>query len=115
MQLYEELERSLKSWLKLPEDWDGEGAARPNEKSVLDAISFIGALKGFPSLDVEPLMNANGNAGICINTGGLYLEIEFYRDGRFVYFLRRGERESKGEAKMARATWFCNNVLYNDE
>lgn len=115
MQLYEELECSFKSWGKLPENWDGEGATMPNSESIEDAISFVGVMKSFPVVEVEPLMNASGNAGVFINQDGLYLEIEFHRDGRFVYFVRRGDKEIKGEAKMSMAHWFCMNVFDENE
>jgi hypothetical protein len=90
----------LRKFGLLEAGWDGEGADAPNRDSLTDAENFVHAL----SLEVpppEPMLHANGRAGLYWNDGRLYADLEFLGDGRVSYYVeRRDEGKHKGAVKI---------------
>jgi hypothetical protein len=84
----------LRRWVELPDDWDGEGAARPIPNSLREAAAFTRLL---PSARlVEPMLHADGRAGLYLRTGTLYADIEFLGDGRAAYYIESNGDKHKG-------------------
>lgn len=89
----------LRSWGLLTADWDGEGAAMPNVRSLKEAVSFIGLLDE-DSVLPEPMLHASGHAGLFWKDGNLYADIEFLGDGRVAYYIERHGDKHKGVLKF---------------
>jgi hypothetical protein len=85
----------LRRWAGLSVDWDGEGAEAPNKESLKAAADFIRLLPTAIS-DAEPMLHANGRAGLYWNQDDLYADLEFLGDGRIAYFIRHSEDKHKG-------------------
>lgn len=84
----------LRRWIELPEDWDGEGAARPIADSLHEATAFARLLPS--TRPVEPMLHANGHAGLYLRTDTLYADIEFLGDGRAAYYIESNGDKHKG-------------------
>lgn len=85
----------IREWSLLAADWDGEGALIPNARSLRDASLFV-RLLGSGSPTPEPMLHADGNAGLFWNTAGIYADIEFLDGGRIAYFVERRGDKHKG-------------------
>lgn len=85
----------LRRWAALSVDWDGEGADAPNKQSLKAAADFIRLLPTAIS-DAEPMLHANGHAGLYWNQNNLFADLEFVDDGRIAYFIRHSEDKHKG-------------------
>jgi hypothetical protein len=85
----------LRRWLTLAPDWDGEGAAAPIARSIESASDFIRLLPENVA-DAEPMLHANGHAGLFWNENGHYADLEFLGDGRIAYFIQHHEDKHKG-------------------
>lgn len=98
----EEAIGNLRGWSSLEKNWDGEGANIPNPTSLKDAEYFIDLLgKGYSI--PEPMLLANGRAGLYWDEDGLYADLEFLGDGRVTYFIEhRGEGKHKGVVQFRR-------------
>lgn len=91
----EKLIGELRRYVFLDENWDGEGAVKPNPKSLSSAIEFSRLL--VRNIQVpEPIMNANGIAGLYWKNKSLYAELNFLSDGRIAYFIQRKNDKHKG-------------------
>jgi hypothetical protein len=85
----------LRRWLALAPGWDGEGAAAPIALSVESASDFVRLLPE-DIADAEPMLHANGHAGLFWNESGHYADLEFLGDGRIAYFIQHHEDKHKG-------------------
>lgn len=86
----------IRGWISLPSDWDGEGAKSPVTDSIMAAAKFICAMPR--SLQApEPMLHANGKAGLAWHEDDAYGEIEFQNDGSIVYFFNIKGNRHKGE------------------
>ena len=85
----------LRRWATLSANWDGQGATAPRERSVKESVAFVRLLApGIPLPD--PMMHANGRAGLFWQEGDLYADLEFLGDGHMAYFVERGGDKHKG-------------------
>lgn len=84
---YEKIIGEIRSWILLENDWDGEGARQPSEKSIKDAVSFMHLIKESVELP-EPMLHANGNVSFYWNDKGFYADLEFLGNGRIAYFIK---------------------------
>jgi hypothetical protein len=84
----------MRRWVELPEDWDGEGAARPSADSLHEATAFARLLPS--TRPVELMLYANGQAGLYLRTDTLYADIEFLCDGRAAYYIESNRGKHKG-------------------
>ncbi len=85
----------LRRWAEFSSNWDGEGASAPVLSSLDDASDFVRLLSSSVP-DADPMLNADGRAGLYWNNNGLYADIEFLGDGRIAYFVQRNEDRHKG-------------------
>lgn len=95
----EKLQGELRSWGLFRADWDGEGAAMPNARSLQVAVSFVGLLDEDSFLP-EPMLHATGHAGLFWKDNSLYADIEFLGDGRIAYYIERQGDKHKGVLKF---------------
>lgn len=95
----EKIVGEFRRWVGLLADWDGEGAVAPNALSLESASDFIRLLPEALA-DAEPMLNANGRAGLYWNEGGLYADLEFLGDERIAYFIQRHEDKHKGVTRF---------------
>ena len=85
----------MRRWAALSDDWDGQGASAPLEQSVKEAVAFIRMLApGIPLPD--PMVHANGRAGLFWQEGQMYADLEFLGDGRMAYYIERTGDKHKG-------------------
>lgn len=91
----EKLIGELRRYVFLEEDWDGEGASKPNKTSLTSAIEFSRLIGDEIQLP-EPLMNADGTSGLYWKSESLYAELSFLIDGRIAYFIQRKNDKHKG-------------------
>lgn len=96
----EKIVGELRRWVDLSADWDGEGAVAPNALSLESASDFIRLLPEALT-DAEPMLNANGRAGLYWNDNGLYADLEFLGDGRIAYFIQHHEDKHKGLTRFS--------------
>ena len=87
-----ELRKELRSYARLDENWDGDGAKAPSQAAVNDALTF---LAGSPS-DIPPPYpeeGTQGDAGIYwdFKDAQVFAEVTFEGDGTYAYFAVRGE------------------------
>ncbi len=90
----EKLIGEIRSWSAFTADWDGEGSSIPNQLSLEEATNFIRLLPD--TVDVEPMLNANGRAGLYWNIHNFYADLEFLGDGRIAYFIQKSDDKHKG-------------------
>jgi hypothetical protein len=96
----EQIVGDLRKLRLLQAGWDGQGADAPNRVSLLAAEEFMYALSADAPLP-EPMLHANGRAGLYWNDGQLYADLEFLDDGRVSYYIeRRDEGKHKGAVKF---------------
>lgn len=90
----------LRRWGMLESDWDGEGAATPDRNSISSAITFLhlASTKELP----EPMLHANGHAGLLWRSDDLYADIEFLGNARVAYYIERGQGKHKGVVSFDR-------------
>ena len=77
----------LREWRHLNENHDGERARAPDMASLIDAESFVRAWLDL-SLAPEPMLFANGRAGLFWDERGVYADLEFHGKGRLSYFVK---------------------------
>jgi len=85
----------LRRWSFLKANWDGEGAAAPALESLRNAESFVRAYGDIGEVP-EPMLNANGRAGLFWKLNGLYADLEFLGDSRLAYYIERNGDKHKG-------------------
>ena len=85
----------LRRWATLAENWDGEGASTPDKASLKSASNFVRLLT-LAAMDVAPMLNANGRAGLYWNQGDFYADLEFLGDDRIAYFIEKSSDKHKG-------------------
>ena len=91
----ERLVGELRSWSLLTENWDGEGAAAPDARSLKEAVAFI-RLLGEGIVLPEPMLHASGHAGLFWKDDGLYADMKFLGDGHLAYYIERQGDKHKG-------------------
>lgn len=91
----EHLIAELRSWAKLPEDWDGEGASAPIRSSLLAAGDFVCLLTRTSAMP-EPMLHASGRAGLVWTDGVNYAELEFLPQRAIVYYVTGATGKHKG-------------------
>ena len=77
----------LRKWRHLKENYDGERARAPDMASLIDAESFVRAWLDL-SLTPEPMLFANGRAGLFWDERGVYADLEFHGEGRLSYLVK---------------------------
>ncbi|MBI3774594.1 MAG: hypothetical protein HY273_03415 [Gammaproteobacteria bacterium] len=97
--LKEMLVGELRGWGLLNADWDGEGAAAPDARSLKEAVSFI-SLLGESDILPEPMLHSSGHAGLFWKDDSLYADVEFLGDGRAAYYIERQGDKHKGVIKF---------------
>lgn len=95
----EKLVGEMRRWRLLIADWDGEGACAPILSSARQAEAFVRMLN-VPIPLPEPMLHANGRAGLYWNDSRLYADLEFLGDGRMAYFIERNGDKHKGVLKF---------------
>lgn len=95
----ERLIASLRRYIGLGPNWDGEGAATPNLSSLRAASHFACALSD-EVIAPEPMLHASGNAGLVWDEDELYGEIEFLPGNRAAYFFQIGQDKHKGVLQL---------------
>lgn len=89
----------LRRWAGLSVDWDGEGAMAPNGSSIGAASKFIQSLPDDVGV-AEPMLHANGLAGLFWHDENLYADLEFLGDGRIAYFVKNNDDRHKGVVRF---------------
>lgn len=84
----------FRRWNELAANWDGEGAEAPLQNSLREASAFACLLAD--ARVVDPMLHANGHAGLYFRTAELYADIEFLGDGRAAYYVERNGGKHKG-------------------
>jgi len=90
-QLESKLREELRSYTRLGDNWDGEGAKAPSQKAVNDALTF---LDGRPD-DIplpHPEEGADGEVGVYWDNEHtqVFAEVSFEGDGTCAYFAVKG-------------------------
>lgn len=94
----------------LETNWDGEGAEHVDAHSIYEALQFVDKLnpKGLykPTLFGIPISGdmfeaqalAQGTVGLIHNDGGsgLFIDLEFLKDRRIAYFVKRDGHSLRG-------------------
>jgi hypothetical protein len=88
----------FRKWKLLSAGWDGEGAEAPIGHSLDDAVRFTRLLRR--NVIAEPMLFANGRAGLFWRDIGLYGDLEFLGNGRIAYFIERSGDKHKGALKF---------------
>lgn len=96
----EQIVGELRKFRVVEAGWDGQAADAPNMGSLADAENFMHSLPMGAPLP-EPMLHANGRAGLYWNDGQLYADLEFIGDGKVSYYVeRRDEGKHKGVVKI---------------
>ncbi len=95
----EHLISELRSWVKLTENWDGEGASAPINSSLLAASDFVCLLTRASAMP-EPMLHASGRAGLVWTDEVNYAELEFLPQGEIVYYVTGATGKHKGIVKF---------------
>lgn len=91
----EHIAGELRRWQLLPADWDGEGAASPNPRSLGEAVALVRLLPTTMALP-SPMLHSSGRAGLFWKTERLYADLEFLGDTRLAYYIERNGDKHKG-------------------
>lgn len=91
----EKIVGELRRFSALKDNWDHDGALAPIQSSLRQAISFVRLWEG-EDIPLEPTVNANGRAGLCMNDEHGYADLEFIGDKRVAYYIERNEDKHKG-------------------
>ena len=91
----ENLAGEIRQFKSYEDNWDGEGAAKPNAQSISDVVSFIGLLDDRKVVP-ESMLLSSGNVALYWNEGGVYADIEFLGDDRIAYFIKNNGDKHKG-------------------
>lgn len=76
-------------YLKLNEDWDGEGSNPANPASVESALNLTPLLATIDGLEVpEPMLHSSGNVGLYWSNSSHYVELELSPNVGIVYFFQ---------------------------
>lgn len=96
---HEKIAGAIREWALLSSNWDGEGASKPNQRSLREATIFLHLLdRGMPI--PEPMLLASGHASLFWHDVNLYAELEFLGDGHIAYFIERSGDKHKGVLKF---------------
>lgn len=90
---------TLRSYLALKEDWDGEGASAPRPASVRAASEFARALSD-SVMSPAAMLHASGNASLLWDEDDFYGEVEFLDAGRAAYYFETNSGKHKGVAQL---------------
>jgi hypothetical protein len=85
----------IRRWNVLLANWDGEDAIVPMRSSLKEAESFV-RLLNCKMIMPEPMLNANGRAGLFWKESQIYADLEFLGDGRMAYYIERNGDKHKG-------------------
>ena len=87
-----ELREELRSYARLDENWDGNGAKAPSQEAVNDALTFLNGRPGDIPLPY-PEEGTEGDVGIYwdLRDAQVFAEVIFEGDGTCAYFAVRGE------------------------
>ena len=91
----------------LETNWDGEGAEHIDPHSIYEALHFVDTLNhkslkptlfGIPIREdmFEAQALAGGTCGLFHNENGLFMDLEFLKDRRIAYFIKRDGHSLKG-------------------
>lgn len=83
-----ELREEIRSYTRLSDDWDGDGATAPCEQAVTDALAFLGSRPLGVPLPL-PEVATTGDVGMYWDRGGVFAEVQFGGDGAFSYYAER--------------------------
>ena len=86
----EELIGEVRSWILLDQNWDGEGAAKANPSSLVQAVDFLDVIPVTDLPDVT--LFASGHTGVYWNEPNRYADLEFLGDGRIAYYIDDGQQ-----------------------
>ena len=86
-----ELREELRSYARLDENWDGNGAKAPSQEAVNDAFTFLDGRPG----DIPPPYPEEGTEGDVgvywdFRDAQVFAEVTFEGDGTYAYFAVRG-------------------------
>lgn len=86
-----ELREELRSYARLDENWDGDGAKAPLQEAVNDALTFLDGRPGDIPLPY-PEEGTEGDVGIYwdFRDARVFAEVTFEGDGTCAYFAVRG-------------------------
>lgn len=79
------------------ENWDGEGAIKPKEECILEALQFLEEMPyEFPIPDL--MVHTGGTLGFYWDeeTHGFYADVEILGDGRMAFFMVEEDVKHKG-------------------
>jgi hypothetical protein len=96
----EQIIGQLRAWSLLRRNWDAEGASAPILASLKQASLFVNLLSASAPMP-EPMLHANGRAGLYWNEAGLYADLEFLGDSRVSYYIERQSAHGKDKHKGA--------------
>jgi len=96
----EHLIATLRSFEAKGENWDGEGA-QPAIASSLRAASDFACHLATGAEMPQPLLHADGHAGLSWSNDAFYGELEFLSDNRIAYYFEIGSDKHKGVVAAA--------------
>ena len=85
------LRQELDSYVRLGDNWDGDGAKAPSQEAVKDALAFLDCRPGDIPLPF-PEEGTEGNVGVYWDDrhAQMFAEVIFEGDGTYAYFAVRG-------------------------
>ena len=85
------LRQELRSYARLGDNWDGDGAETPSQEAVNDALTFLDGRPGDIPLPY-PEEGADGDVGVYWDNGHaqVFAEVSFEGDGTCAYFAVQG-------------------------
>lgn len=91
----EHLIATIRSFEAKGQNWDGEGAAPAIASSLRAASDFVCHLDSGAEMP-QPMLHADGRAGLYWSEEDLYGELEFLSDNRIAYYFEIGNDKHKG-------------------
>lgn len=90
LSLYDRVVNKLLGYLDLEDDWDGYGAAPPNEGVIDSAIQYLTLLKEKKLPAPKPMLSGSGEVGLYWDHQNSHFELAFEEQGMFSYFINHG-------------------------
>lgn len=85
----------LRAWKFFTANWDGEGASAPSLTALQKAAAFVCDMSTSDPMP-EPMLHADGSAGLYWNDDERYGDIKFLEDGRVAYYIEKAGSKHKG-------------------
>lgn len=96
---FSKLIEKIKSYLNLPQNWDGYEGVTPSQSAVNEAIAF---LKKIPRSMLPSRAGVTGDGEICLiwDKENIFIDLGFIGEGNFFYFMNFVDGKILGEGSL---------------